>query len=186
MDTEAKRSSILKRRRHEISKEYARRRKLEEDKDWSLNTEEVTISIENLQSHLTELTKDITIEKHQRLIGEFKQFFDELGDDQNILFEIINVYKEKKGITELDADPESVQELHNKVQSKIPKIKTRVHKEIRIETTTTKDTWDNFNNMVQRTGLNQKDCISLSLRLFVDYCTKILAEDDNPSKKTDK
>jgi hypothetical protein len=185
MDKEEKKRSILKHRRHEISEEYARRRDLEDDKAWSLNTDEVTISIENLQSYLSELTKDITLEKHQQLIGEYKQFFDELGSDQNILFEIINVYKEKKGIAELGVNQESIQVLHDKVQSKIPKLQIEDNKEISIETTIAQNTWDKFNDIVHKTGLDQKDCISLSLRLFVDYCTKILAE-NMPSKTIEK
>ena len=185
METEEKKRSILKHRRHEVSKEYARRRELETDKGWALDTDEVTISIENLQDHLFSLTRDITMEKHQRLISEYKQFFDELGSDQSILFEIISVYKEKKVVEELDVDQKSIQVLHDKVKGKIPKVPPGNNKEISIETITTQDTWEKFNDMVHRTGLNQKDCITLSLRLFVDYCTKILAE-DNPLKSDDK
>jgi len=181
METEEKKRSILQHRRHEVSKEYARRRELEANKGWSLDTDEVTISIENLQEHLFSLTKDITMEKHQRLISEYKKFFDELGSDQSTLFEIISLYKEKKAVTELGVDQKSIQILHDKVKGKIPKVPDGNTKEVNIETATTQDTWEKFNDMVHRTGLKQKDCITLSLRLFVDYCTKILAE-DKPSK----
>lgn len=185
MESEEKRRTILKHRRHEVSKEYARRRELETNKGWALDTDEVTISIENLQDHLYSLTKDITIEKHQRLISQFKKFFDELGSDQSILFEIISLYKEKRTVSELGVDQKSIQILHDKVKGKIPKVPAGNHKEISIETTTTQDTWEKFNDLVHRTGLKQKDCITLSLRLFVDYCTKILAE-DHPPKPEDK
>lgn len=185
MDSKEKRRSILKNRRHEVGKEYARRREMEEDGEYYLDTDGVTISIENLQAHLQSLSKDITMEKHQYLINEYKKFFDELGNDKNVLFEMIGLYKEKRAVSELDIDQGSIQLLQDRVKNKIPTIDTGEAKEIDINATTSLETWNKFNDMVHKTGLSQTDCISLALRLFVDYCSKVLAQSDE-SKDTEQ
>lgn len=184
MDVNEKRKELLRQRRHEISEEYKRRRE-KENKPLVLDTEEVTISIENLQAHLQSLSREITIEKLNRRVDEYRDFFSRLKKDQQILFELIENYKKNQQIP--DRQPSEpvetliLEHLQHRRSGSLP------HKDVEVNLTTqvSDHTYSQFKTMVERIDLSEKDCVELALRLFVEYCQKnIPTHEDSPTGKS--
>lgn len=59
-------------------------------------TGEETISLESLQEQLQTLKHEINIETIQNKLRVHEQFFKELGDDKELLFDIIRLFKQKR------------------------------------------------------------------------------------------
>jgi conjugal transfer/entry exclusion protein len=57
---------------------------------------EETISLESLQEQLQTLKHEINIETIQNKLRVHEQFFKELGDDKELLFDILRLYKQKR------------------------------------------------------------------------------------------
>ncbi|MBU3918255.1 hypothetical protein KKA14_22210 [bacterium] len=55
-----------------------------------------TISLESLQEQLQTLKHEINIETIQEKLRIHEVFFKELGDDKELLFDIIRLYKQKR------------------------------------------------------------------------------------------
>ncbi len=55
-----------------------------------------TISLESLQEQLQTLKHEINIETIQEKLRVHEVFFKELGDDKELLFDIIRLYKQKR------------------------------------------------------------------------------------------
>ncbi len=55
-----------------------------------------TISLESLQEQLQTLKHEINIETIQNKLRVHEQFFKELGEDKELLFDIIRLYKQKR------------------------------------------------------------------------------------------
>lgn len=84
----------------ENKKKMRDRHKKVEDFDDNSDIEErieaSTISLESLQEQLQTLKHEINIETLQIKLRAHEQFFKELGDDKELLFDIIRLYKQKK------------------------------------------------------------------------------------------
>lgn len=185
MQENEKRKEILKQRRHEISEEYRRRRE-KENKPLVLDTEEVTISIENLQAHLQALSREITIEKLDRKVEEYKAFYTKLSEDKDILFEIIENYKQNKN-TGASLPGQPVENLiRNRLQHKESGPLPHSKMDLDLTSKVSKHTYKHFQKIVEKTNLSESECIELSLRLFVEYCEKnipVNEKTDSPKSK---
>ena len=131
---------------------------------------EVTISLENLEAHLVALSEEIKLEKHQRQIAQMQGFLNELGKDKETLFEMIQLFKEKKSIRELTIDHSPEQLPNEPLENHPPKNSDQVGKEIEVSITTSKETWNKFTKAVALSKFDQKDCVNLALNLFIDHC----------------
>lgn len=78
------------RERHKRVQEY------DETTDFVENDDRSTISLESLQEQLQTLKHEINIETIQNKLRVHEQFFKELGEDKDLLLEIIRLYKQKK------------------------------------------------------------------------------------------
>lgn len=90
-----KKSSYLENRkkmqeRHKLVQEFG------EDTELESAYEPSTISLESLQEQLQSLKHEINIETIQTKLRAHEQFFKELGDDKELLFDIIRLFKQKK------------------------------------------------------------------------------------------
>jgi|GEM_PF-2511058 len=66
---------------------------LSEELSESANT---IITIEDLYSQLQSLKHDIEIESIQKKLNQYDQFFKAIGDDEAVLIDMINWYKQNK------------------------------------------------------------------------------------------
>lgn len=174
MEQNEKRKEILKQRRQEISEEYKRRRE-KENKPLVLDTEEVTISIENLQAHLQALSREITIEKLDRKVEEYKAFFTTLSKDKDILFEMIETYKSNKNsLQDLQSTQENPVEsiIRDRLQHKEGQSLVQIDTGVDLNSKVCQHTYQRFQQIVEKADLPEADCIELSLRLFIEYCEK--------------
>lgn len=92
---EKKREDFIKKRdkmreRHRRVQELDDVAELEEKKD------QETISLESLQEQLQTLKHEINIETIQKRLRAHELFFKELGEDKELLFDIIRLYKQKR------------------------------------------------------------------------------------------
>lgn len=177
MDVNEKRKELLKQRRQEISEEYKRRRE-KENKPLVLDTEEVTISIENLQAHLQALSREITIEKLNRKVEEYKSFFTRLSADQDILFALIDDYKKRKG----PSAPKTSQPVESIIKSRLQHKESGPlpgnNTELDLISKVSRHTYEHFQKTVTQTNLTEQECVELSLRLFVEYCEKNITKEE--------
>ncbi len=63
-----------------------------------------------------------------------------------------------------------------KMATTVPSDSNQKGMEVELKVKANKDIWENFIHMAAKTGSSQKDCLNLSLRLFIDYCHKTLLE----------
>ena len=129
-------------------------------------------------THLHDLSTDIVIEKHEKLIAEFKEFFDKLGNNQDTLLEMVRQFNDGKSTREMGVAPLSDNLLQDRITDKIQTGQYADGREREFSAKTNESTWNAFLQLANETGLSQKECITLSLQLFIDFCRQTLQQQE--------
>ncbi len=95
MQSDKNRKESFTRKRDEMRERHKQVQEMDdnsesEQKDFS------TISLESLQEQLQTLKHEINIETIQEKLKVHEEFFKALGEDQDLLFDIIRLYKQKR------------------------------------------------------------------------------------------
>ena len=96
MPSEEKRKEAFLENKEKMRKRHKRVEDFEDNSDMNIKSESSTISLESLQEQLQTLKHEINIETIQVKLRAHEQFFKELGEDKELLFDIIRLYKQKK------------------------------------------------------------------------------------------
>lgn len=96
MQSEEKRREAFLKNRDKMRERHKRVQEYDETTDFVENDDRSTISLESLQEQLQTLKHEINIETIQNKLRVHEQFFKELGEDKDLLLEIIRLYKQKK------------------------------------------------------------------------------------------
>lgn len=96
MQSEDRFSGSFKKNREKMRERHKRVQEIDEDPELILDQDAPTISLESLQEQLQTLKHEINIETIQKKLKAHEQFFKELGEDKELLFDIIRLYKQKR------------------------------------------------------------------------------------------
>lgn len=97
MPTEDEKRKEFLKKRDKLRERHKRVQELEDDTEIEgRKQQEETISLESLQEQLQTLKHEINIETIQSKLRAHELFFKELGEDKELLFDIIRLYKKKK------------------------------------------------------------------------------------------
>lgn len=92
---EKKKEQFLK-KRDKMRERHKRVQELDDSPVAGETKEPQTISLESLQEQLQTLKHEINIETIQNKLRAHELFFKELGEDKDLLFDIIRLYKQKR------------------------------------------------------------------------------------------
>jgi hypothetical protein len=92
---EKKKEQFLK-KRDKMRERHKRVQELDDSPVTDEPKEPQTISLESLQEQLQTLKHEINIETIQNKLRAHELFFKELGEDKDLLFDIIRLYKQKR------------------------------------------------------------------------------------------
>ncbi|MBU2511798.1 hypothetical protein KJ966_10680 [bacterium] len=95
MQSDKKRKESFMRKRDEMRERHKMVQEMDDNSE-SENKEISTISLESLQEQLQTLKHEINIETIQEKLKVHEKFFKALGEDQDLLFDIIRLYKQKR------------------------------------------------------------------------------------------
>ncbi len=95
MSQDDRRKEEFLRKRDKMRERHKRVQELDDISEFE-GQEPETISLESLQEQLQTLKHEINIETIQKKLRAHELFFKELGDDKELLFDIIRLYKQKR------------------------------------------------------------------------------------------
>ncbi len=98
MQSDEKRREAFLKNRDKMRERHKRVQELDEEIELIDTDEPPIISLESLQEQLQTLKHEINIETIQEKLRSHELFFKELGEDRELLFDIIRLYKQKRDL----------------------------------------------------------------------------------------
>ena len=96
MSLDPKKKAEFLKKRDKMRERHKQVQELDDISEFEEQNEPETISLESLQEQLQTLKHEINIETIQNKLRAHELFFKELGEDKELLFDIIRLYKQKR------------------------------------------------------------------------------------------